>query len=69
MHSYKIVLSFKAYLDSINTGSNFYYKFLNIHKEGNTLIVVTHEQEVANHSKRIIRLKDGKIESDKPNNH
>ncbi len=55
-------------LDS-ETSEEIMQLFENIHKEGNTLIVVTHEQEVANHSKRIIRLKDGKIESDKPNNH
>jgi putative ABC transport system ATP-binding protein len=35
-----------------------------IHAQGNTLIVVTHEEEIAQHAKRIIRLKDGRVESD-----
>ncbi|TVR82234.1 MAG: ABC transporter ATP-binding protein [Chitinophagaceae bacterium] len=35
-----------------------------IHKEGNTVILVTHEEEIATYSNRIIRLRDGLIESD-----
>jgi putative ABC transport system ATP-binding protein len=35
-----------------------------IHKNGNTIIVVTHEEEIAAHAKRVIRLRDGMIESD-----
>jgi len=35
-----------------------------IHQAGNTVIVVTHEEEVASRAKRIIRLRDGQIESD-----
>lgn len=35
-----------------------------IHKNGNTIIVVTHEEDIAAHAKRIIRLRDGLIESD-----
>jgi putative ABC transport system ATP-binding protein len=35
-----------------------------IHKKGNTIILVTHEEEIAAHAKRIIRLRDGMIESD-----
>lgn len=38
--------------------------FAEIHRKGNTLIVVTHEEDIANHAHRIIRLKDGEIESD-----
>lgn len=38
-----------------------------IHKMGNTVIVVTHEEDIALHSHRIIRLMDGKISSDEPN--
>ena len=35
-----------------------------IHLSGNTIIVVTHEEEIATHAKRIIRLRDGMVESD-----
>ncbi|WP_299210887.1 ABC transporter ATP-binding protein [uncultured Aquimarina sp.] len=35
-----------------------------IHAAGNTVIVVTHEEEVAEHAHRVIRLRDGMIESD-----
>ena len=35
-----------------------------IHKNGNTIILVTHEEEIAAHAKRIIRLRDGMVESD-----
>jgi putative ABC transport system ATP-binding protein len=35
-----------------------------IHQKGNTIIVVTHEEDIAAHAKRIIRMRDGMIESD-----
>jgi len=35
-----------------------------IHQNGNTIIVVTHEEDIAAHAKRIIRMRDGMIESD-----
>lgn len=35
-----------------------------IHKAGNTIILVTHEEDIAQHAHRIVRLKDGIIESD-----
>ena len=38
-----------------------------IHLKGNTIIVVTHEEEIAQHAHRIVRLKDGLVESDKAN--
>lgn len=41
--------------------------FDDIHKAGNTLVVVTHEEDIAQHAHRIIRLRDGVIESDVPN--
>ena len=41
--------------------------FDDIHKAGNTLVVVTHEEDIAQHAHRIIRLRDGVIESDTPN--
>ncbi len=41
--------------------------FAEIHRKGNTLIVVTHEPDIAKHAHRIIRLKDGEVESDEIN--
>ncbi|WP_375234773.1 ABC transporter ATP-binding protein [Winogradskyella sp.] len=41
--------------------------FDEIHDKGNTVIMVTHEEEVAQHARRVIRLRDGMIESDKLN--
>jgi len=38
-----------------------------IHKQGNTIIVVTHEEDIALHAHRIIRLKDGLVETDELN--
>jgi len=38
--------------------------FADIHAQGNTVIMVTHEEEVAQHAHRIIRLKDGLVDSD-----
>lgn len=38
--------------------------FDDIHQDGNTVILVTHEEEVAKHAHRIIRLRDGIVESD-----
>ncbi len=38
--------------------------FDEIHRAGNTVIIVTHEEEVAEHAHRVIRLRDGMIESD-----
>jgi putative ABC transport system ATP-binding protein len=38
--------------------------FADIHRKGNTLVMVTHEEDIAKHAHRIIRLKDGEIESD-----
>ncbi len=38
--------------------------FNDIHKNGNTVILVTHEEDIAQYAHRVIRLRDGKIESD-----
>ena len=38
-----------------------------IHRQGNTIVLVTHEEDIAEHAHRIIRLRDGKIESDAQN--
>ena len=41
--------------------------FEEIYKKGNTVILVTHEEDIAQHARRIIRLRDGVIESDTTN--
>jgi len=41
--------------------------FEEIQKNGNTIILVTHEEDIALHAHRIVRLKDGLVESDTPN--
>jgi putative ABC transport system ATP-binding protein len=38
-----------------------------IHQNGNTIIIVTHEEDIAMHAHRIIRLRDGIIEKDYQN--
>jgi putative ABC transport system ATP-binding protein len=53
-------------LDS-RTGDEIMALFHELHSEGNTIIVITHEREIAEHSHRIIFIKDGLIHSDKPN--
>jgi len=46
------------------TGAEIMETFDRIHGEGNTIVLVTHEEDIARHTKRIVRLRDGKIESD-----
>ncbi|HOP02986.1 MAG TPA: ABC transporter ATP-binding protein [Tenuifilaceae bacterium] len=41
--------------------------FEEIYQQGNTIIVVTHEEEIARHARRIVRLRDGLIETDEVN--
>jgi putative ABC transport system ATP-binding protein len=52
-------------LDS-KTGVEIMALFEDLYERGNTLIVVTHEESIARHARRIIRLHDGLIESDGP---
>ncbi len=53
-------------LDS-KTSGEIMQIFDKIQKDGNTVILVTHEEDIADHAHRIIRLKDGQIESDHAN--
>lgn len=39
--------------------------FGDIHSRGNTVVLVTHEEDIANHAHRVVRLRDGMIESDR----
>ena len=53
-------------LDS-KTGEEIMLLFKELHADGNTIIVITHEQEIADHAKRTIFIKDGFIHSDQLN--
>ena len=55
-------------LDS-KTGQDIMRLFGELWRGGNTVILVTHEEDVARHARRIIRLRDGRIESDEVNPH
>jgi putative ABC transport system ATP-binding protein len=50
-----------------HTGEEIMVAFENIWKQGNTVIIVTHEADIAAHARRVVRMRDGKIESDGPN--
>jgi putative ABC transport system ATP-binding protein len=50
-------------LDS-KTGEEIMELFEQLYEQGNTIIVVTHEEDIARHARRIVRLRDGLIESD-----
>ncbi|MEO6006292.1 MAG: ABC transporter ATP-binding protein [Opitutus sp.] len=52
-------------LDS-KTGVEIMALFEQLYEQGNTIIVVTHEEDIARHARRIVRLRDGLIESDAP---
>ncbi len=41
--------------------------FKKLHDQGNTIIIVTHEPEIAAHALRVVKLRDGLVESDTPN--
>jgi len=50
-------------LDS-KTGDEIMALFAGLHKQGNTIILVTHEHDIAQHADRILHIRDGKVESD-----
>jgi len=49
------------------TGQEIMALFQNLWEQGNTVIVVTHEEGIARHAHRIVRMRDGLVESDGPN--
>ena len=52
-------------LDS-QTGKEIMALFERLHQEGNTIVLVTHEPDIAMHAHRIIHIRDGKVERDEP---
>ncbi len=52
-------------LDS-QTGKEIMALFERLHQEGNTIVLVTHEPDIALHAHRIIHIRDGKVERDEP---
>ena len=55
-------------LDSA-TGVEIMALFERLYQQGNTIVLVTHESEIALHAHRVIHVRDGKIESDEPVKH
>jgi putative ABC transport system ATP-binding protein len=51
------------------TGNEIMALFQRLHDEGNTIILVTHEHDIALHAHRVIHIRDGKIERDEPVSH
>jgi len=52
-------------LDS-KTGDEIMALFARLHAQGNTIILVTHENDIARRASRIIHVRDGKVETDEP---
>lgn len=48
------------------TGEEIMLLFDVLHKEGNTIILVTHEEDIAAHAHRAVRIRDGHVERDEP---
>src|SRR5690242_1099370 len=55
-------------LDSA-TGAEIMALFARLHQTGNTIILVTHEADIAAHAHRVIRVRDGQVERDDPSPH
>lgn len=55
-------------LDS-RTGEEIMALLEDLYEQGNTIIVVTHEPDIAEHARRVVRLRDGLVESDGPTGH
>jgi len=51
------------------TGNEIMALFQRLHDEGNTIVLVTHEHDIALHAHRVIHIRDGKVERDEPVSH
>jgi len=49
-----------------NTGNEIMVLFERLHSQGNTIVLVTHEPDIAAHANRVIHIRDGKVERDEP---
>jgi putative ABC transport system ATP-binding protein len=49
-----------------HTGNEIMALFERLHQQGNTIVLVTHEHDIALHAYRIIHIRDGRVESDEP---
>ncbi len=47
-----------------NTGSEIMALFERLYEQGNTIVLVTHEPDIANHAHRVIHIRDGRVERD-----
>ncbi len=47
-----------------NTGNEIMALFRRLHDQGNTIVLVTHEPDIASHANRVIHIRDGKVEKD-----
>ena len=48
------------------TGDEIISLFGRLHKDGNTIILITHEADVAGHADRVVQIRDGRVEQDRP---
>ena len=48
------------------TGNEIMALFARLHNEGNTIVLVTHENDIAMHAHRVVHIRDGKVEKDEP---
>jgi len=47
------------------TGDEIISLFGRLHKDGNTIILITHEADVAGHADRVVQIRDGRVEQDR----
>ena len=60
----KMMQEWADYIDKLKTGAEIMDLFGLLAQKGHTLIVVTHEEDVARHAQRILRIRDGQIAGD-----